>query len=97
MRYESQRFPRRSIRLKGYAYAQPGAYFVIRCTHKRAALFGSGTDGVVVLNPCAAIGEKEGFKPVVLRPEVRWEGMDMEEKTLAAIRRYNITSRGGVP
>jgi putative transposase len=31
---------RRSIRLKGYDYAQSGAYFVTLCAHQRACLFG---------------------------------------------------------
>lgn len=31
---------RRSIRLKGYDYAQPGAYFVTICTQNRERLFG---------------------------------------------------------
>src|SRR5215204_5518058 len=40
---------RRSIRLKGYDYAQPGAYFVTICTQDRACLFGNVIDGV--MNP----------------------------------------------
>ncbi len=32
---------RRSIRLKGYDYAQEGAYYVTICTHARAHLFGA--------------------------------------------------------
>jgi len=31
---------RRSIRLPGYDYSQPGAYFITVCTHRRALLFG---------------------------------------------------------
>jgi putative transposase len=31
---------RRSIRLKGYDYSQPGAYFVTICTHHHECLFG---------------------------------------------------------
>ena len=31
---------RRSIRLKGYDYSQPGAYFVTICTHRHECLFG---------------------------------------------------------
>ena len=32
--------PRRSVRLKGYDYAQAGAYFVTVCAHNRECLFG---------------------------------------------------------
>jgi putative transposase len=41
---------RRSIRLKGYDYTQPGAYFVTIVTHARACLFGEIVDGKVWLN-----------------------------------------------
>ncbi|MCS6804883.1 MAG: transposase [Blastocatellia bacterium] len=44
------RLNRRSIRLKGYDYAQPGAYFITICTHDRACLFGDVVDGKMRLN-----------------------------------------------
>lgn len=37
-RYDPDRNHRRSIRLKGYNYIQPGAYFVTVCTHQRENL-----------------------------------------------------------
>jgi putative transposase len=41
---------RRSLRLKGYDYAQAGAYFVTICTQDRACLFGDAADGTICLN-----------------------------------------------
>ena len=41
---------RRSIRLKGYDYAQEGAYFVTVCTRQQQCLFGSIRDGRMRLN-----------------------------------------------
>ena len=41
---------RRSQRLKGYDYSQPGAYFVTICTHNQQCIFGEITDGNVQLN-----------------------------------------------
>jgi len=41
---------RQSIRLKGYDYAQAGAYFVTICTQGRVHLFGDVVDGEMVLN-----------------------------------------------
>ncbi len=35
MKYDPQRHHRRSIRLSGYDYSQPGPYFVTICTHNR--------------------------------------------------------------
>jgi len=38
------------MRLPGYDYAQPGAYFVTTCTQDRASLFGTIADGMMRLN-----------------------------------------------
>ena len=38
MKYDPQVHDRRSIRLPGYDYSQPGAYFVTICTHNRDLL-----------------------------------------------------------
>jgi REP element-mobilizing transposase RayT len=51
MSYNPNLHHRRSIRLKGYDYSQPGAYFVTICTHNRKCLFGAIDDGQVRLNP----------------------------------------------
>lgn len=40
----------RSIRLKGYDYARPGAYFVTICTQNRVCLFGDVVNGKMRLN-----------------------------------------------
>ncbi|MFQ5786380.1 MAG: hypothetical protein ACE5H1_00200 [Thermodesulfobacteriota bacterium] len=41
---------RRSIRLKGYDYSHPGAYFITICTRNRGCLFGEIIDGKMRLN-----------------------------------------------
>ena len=41
---------RKSPRLKGYDYAQPGAYFVTICTKDRVSLFGHLSGGAMRLN-----------------------------------------------
>lgn len=46
---------RRSIRLHGFDYGQPGAYFVTVCTRDRACLFGEVVEGEMVLNAFGAI------------------------------------------
>jgi len=51
MGYDPQRHHRRSIRLKGYDYTSPGAYFVTICTHDRACTFGEVIEGDMRLNP----------------------------------------------
>jgi len=51
MPFYSEKHRRRSIRLSGYDYSQPGAYFVTICTLNRACLFGDIVNGVMQLNP----------------------------------------------
>ena len=41
---------RKSIRLKGYDYSSPGAYFVTLCTANRDCVFGQVVDGELLLN-----------------------------------------------
>lgn len=50
MSYDPNRHHRRSIRLPGYDYAQPGAYFVTLCVQQRACLFGEIADREMVRN-----------------------------------------------
>jgi len=57
MTYNPRKHRRRSIRLKGYDYTQPGAYFVTICTHRREMLFGRVVDGVMQLNEFGRIVE----------------------------------------
>jgi len=52
-------FPkRRSVRIVGYDYAQPGAYFVTLCVAGRRSMFGRVVDGVVILSPLGTIAEQ---------------------------------------
>ena len=48
---------RRSIRLPGHDYSQPGAYFVTICTHAGECLLGEVGSGVVALSICGKIAE----------------------------------------
>jgi REP element-mobilizing transposase RayT len=57
MNHNSEKHHRRSIRLKGYDYTQPGAYFVTICTHDRACLFGEVVDGQMRLNELGRLVE----------------------------------------
>ena len=50
MAYDPSRHHRRSIRLRGYDYALPGAYFVTICAQGRACLFGEVVGGEMRLS-----------------------------------------------
>jgi REP element-mobilizing transposase RayT len=55
MKYDPDLHHRCSIRLKGYDYAQAGAYFVTICAWQRECLFGEIPDGEMVENGLADI------------------------------------------
>jgi hypothetical protein len=70
MTYDPHKQHRRSIRLPGYDYTQPGAYFVTFVAHDRECLFGEVMDGVMWLNAFGEIVRDEWFRTAVVRPYV---------------------------
>ena len=70
MTYDPHKHHRRSIRLPGYDYTQPGAYFVTFVAHDRECLFGDVVDGVMRLNAFGEIVRDEWFRTAVVRPYV---------------------------
>ena len=55
MIYDPNIHHRRFIRLKGYDYSSPGAYFVTTVTHKRECLFGEIVEGSMHLSKMGVI------------------------------------------
>jgi REP element-mobilizing transposase RayT len=70
MTYDPLRHRRRSIRLKGYDYTQPGAYFVTVCTQDRACLLGEVVDDQMRLNDIGRIVLEEWFRSSKIRKEI---------------------------
>jgi REP-associated tyrosine transposase len=66
---------RRSIRLNGYDYSQPGAYFVTIVSHKRQNLFGEITHDEMHLNGIGVIIEEEWQRLPQRFPHVRTDIM----------------------
>src|SRR3990172_4914017 len=62
MKYNPAIHHRRSIRLQGYDYSQPGAYFITIVTHNRQCFFGDIIDGKMDLNECGKIAYNEWIK-----------------------------------
>ena len=71
MKYDPQKHHRRSIRLKGYDYTQPGAYFITFCSYQRAHIFGEVVNGEMILNDVGKIARDEWFKTAELRSYVK--------------------------
>jgi REP element-mobilizing transposase RayT len=49
---------RRSIRLKGYDYSSPGAYFITICSQNREFVFGSIKNGEMILNDAGQMADR---------------------------------------
>jgi putative transposase len=62
---------RRSIRLKGYDYSQPGLYFITICVQGKACLFGDITNGEMHLNDAGRMVEKWYLKLEEKFPDIR--------------------------
>ena len=55
MAYDPKKHHRRSIRLRGYDYAQTGLYYVTLCTQDRQRLFGAVVNGEMQPDPAGLI------------------------------------------
>ena len=58
MKYNPEIHHRRSIRLKGYDYSLPGAYFITLCTQNRENFFGYIEEGILHLNNAGMMIQK---------------------------------------
>jgi putative transposase len=70
MTYNPDIHHRRSIRLPGYDYAQPGAYFVTICAVQGECLFGEIVDGVMIESVFGLIAREEWFRSAEIRSEI---------------------------
>ncbi len=69
------KFPnRKSIRLQGFDYSQPGAYFVTIISKNRKRIFGKKSDGVIVLSPIGIIVKNE-----LEKLPYRFKGLELDE------------------
>ena len=59
VKYNPDRHYRHSIRLRGYDYSKVGLYFVTICTQHRQPLFGSITNGNMILNDAGCMVEMQ--------------------------------------
>jgi REP element-mobilizing transposase RayT len=71
MRYNPNVHHRRSIRLAGYDYSQPGAYYVTICTATRECIFGEVVNGEMRLNRFGAMAHREWIRLPRHYPKVK--------------------------
>jgi len=70
MKYNPLVHHRRSIRLKGYDYAQPGAYFITFCTFGREHFLGEIRNGEMSLSEIGEIVKQEWLRTPTIRSNV---------------------------
>ncbi len=58
---------RHSVRLRGYDYAQNGAYYVTICAYEKQKLFGEIRNNIMNVNDLGAILEEEWYKVAQIR------------------------------
>ena len=59
-----------SVRLPGYDYSQPGAYYITIVAYNRECLFGNVVDGKMMLNEFGELVKNEWLKTGVIRPNI---------------------------
>jgi len=70
MTYDPVRHHRRSIRLRGYDYAQGGAYFVTLVARQRACLFGDIVHGQIKASSFGDVVLEEWLRSSRVRREI---------------------------
>ena len=70
MTYDPECHRRRSLRVKGYNYAQEGAYFVTVCAQDRACMFGEVVNGEMGVNVFGEMVRAEWFQSAEIRQEI---------------------------
>jgi putative transposase len=84
---------RRSIRLKGYDYAQPGLYFITLNCQNRKPLFGKIRNGEMTLSIYGQIVHDEWLQTPLIRPETSLEAFVVMPDHFHAIIRINEAAR----
>jgi putative transposase len=59
------------MRLEGFDYTQPGAYFLSICTERNERLFGSVMNGHVILSEAGVIAQQEWTRTAEVRDNVK--------------------------
>jgi REP element-mobilizing transposase RayT len=67
MKYEPKIHHRRSIRLRGYDYSLPGAYYVTLCAFGKQCIFGQVIDDQMQENDCGEIVRQQWFESSQIR------------------------------
>lgn len=70
MKYNPRIHHKRSTRLRGYDYSQPGAYFITANCCSRFPIFGKIIGGQMMLNEFGIIAQTEWLRTPTIRPNI---------------------------
>ena len=88
---------RRTIRLPGFDYTRPRAYFVTICAHDRACLFGDVVDGAARLNEFGEIVREEWGRSAEIRAELTIDAYVIMPNHFHGIVMIDVGAHGARP
>jgi hypothetical protein len=96
-KFDPKKHYRRSIRLQGYDYSQPGAYFVTIVSYQHECLFGEIVDGKMQVNEYGKILQKWWNEISNHFPNVETIAFVIMPNHIYGIILINTERRGTVP
>ena len=90
MANETEKYKRRSIRLRDYDYSQAGAYFVTICTQNHKCLFGEIVDGEMLLNNVGQV-----VQSIWLTLPERYAGVELDQYMIMPNHLHGIVVLAG--
>jgi REP element-mobilizing transposase RayT len=98
LKYNQEKHHRRSVRLQGYDYSGPGAYYITICAWNRECIFGEIIDGEMKLNEYGKVVHREWMCTGNIRPNVELDEFVIMPNhihgILAINYRMNVLRRG---
>ena len=85
MKYDPKIHHRRSIRLKGYDYSSPGAYYVTLCSFRKQCIFGRVVNDQMQENECGKIVREQWFESALTRQELELDAFTVMPNHLHGI------------
>jgi len=85
MKYDPKIHHRRSIRLQGYDYSSPGAYYVTLCSFGKQCIFGRVVNDQMHEYECGKIVRQQWFESAQIRPELELDAFTVMPNHLHGI------------
>ena len=84
MKYDPKIHHRRSLRLKGYDYSYPGAYYVTLCSFEKQCIFGRVVNDQMQENEYGEIVREQWLESAQTRQELELDAFTVMPNTFTA-------------